>query len=803
MSVLAQNMRYGIRLLLKKPGFTAMAVLTLAIGIGANIALFSVIHAVLLKPLPFDQPDQLLVLSQKFNDTGRTTLFSYPDYLDWRASNPVFDELSAYTPAEFDWIGEQGATRIDGASVTASFFAVLDVSAHLGRPILERDEQPGAEHVVVLSYGCWKRRFGGDPDILGRQVQLHKSLLYTVVGVLPDGFQYPHELSDAEAWTALRPQGDMRTHRGMCAYRVLGRLQDGMTLATAKQLINLFEDNLTESHHGAGARNDVEVLISTLSDTVVGRVRPTLWLLAGVVGFILLIACANVANLCLSRAASRNKEMAIRQALGAGGGRLLGQFLTESLVLSMIGGAVGLLLAWWSCSLLKVVIADLVPRTHGIQVDLGSLLFGVGVSLLVGLVLGIAPFWFFMKARAAESLGERHNTSLGHRRFSNAIVTAQIALALILSIGAGLMIRSLGQLSAVDPGFDPDNLLTFSVTKSGNESQRWQFSQDLLGRIRSLPNVVSASSDSSMLSSPYANSGPVTVPGRPNPMNRDQVVTVFHNVSPDYFRTLGIPILRGRDMALDEHEKSEVVLINEGLARLFWSDEDPIGRDILFCGKNYRVIGIVNDMVQGSVKNIHIPAEKSNHIFLPFRSVLPNAHMQFVVRTQAESLAVVSDIRAILKDIDPTMPLYGAGTFKAKMNGTIHQERFTTTFLTLFTGIAMILIIVGIYGVVSYSAAQRTNEIGIRMALGAGQHSIRAMILRHGLILSAVGTAIGLAGAMGLTRFLQGYLFEVSATDPLTFVVIPPAIVLVTLLACYVPARRAARTDPMVALRYE
>jgi predicted permease len=493
--------------------------------------------------------------------------------------------------------------------------------------------------------------------------------------------------------------------------------------------------------------------------------------------------------------------VAIRGALGANKLRLLRQFTTESILLSLAGGIIGLFVTVWIMTVFKIKIADFVPMSGSIRVDPGVLLFGLGISLLVGFFLGITPFWFIQRSRLTNVLTERRSSSIHHSRFSNMLISGQIAMALILSIGMGLMIRSMMELSSADAGFNRENLVTFNVgVRRMNEQQRYEFNHDFLERLSALPYVKSASTDSSMPCSPWGMSAPVTVEGF-TPPDGKQIRVVYHSVSTDYFRTLQIPIRRGRDISPGEYQKKEhVAVINENLVRTFWPDKDPIGRELTFCKQQYRIVGVAADMVQGNVK-----IDRPNHLFLPFDvfTEFNSPDLNVVVRTTSDMGTVIEQARSILRDIDSTLPLDGVGTFKEQMNKRLGQERFTTTFLTVFASIALLLIVIGIYGVVSYAVAQRTREIGVRMALGAKKTNILTLILKQGLILLIIGLVAGLAGAVGLTRFLSGYLYGVTATDPMTFVFVPLLITIVSMLACFIPARRAAKIDPMEALRYE
>ncbi|MEJ2701056.1 MAG: ABC transporter permease [Sedimentisphaerales bacterium] len=788
--MLSNDTKYAFRQLMKNPGFTIVAVVTLAVGISANITMFSVVNAVLLRRLPFDNPDWLVVVQQHSKQHGFTAGLSYPDFLDWRKQDQIFDDFAAYTAAQFDLIDGQGVSKVDGATVSPNFFSMLGTSAFLGRVFAESDEQQDYGLAAVISYDFWQNRFGKSREILGRTVTLHGKV-YTVIGVLPPGFTFPDAVQGAQIWTVLKPTGDRLTNSSLCWLSTVGRLKPGVSI---EQAVNLQNQRIA-----ASGDDDTEILMTGLHDRVVRGVRTTLWILSVIVGFILLIVCANVANLCLARASARDKEIAVRLALGANKLRLFRQFLTESLVLSVLGGVVGLVLTLWTIAVFRVKIGGFVPMTGSIHVEPRVLLYGLVLSILVGILLGIIPFWWTQRSRLAHVLTERRNIS-GHRSgFSNLLVAGQIAVALVLSIGMVLMIRSMARLSSAPVGFEQENLITFNISAKGlKEPRRYQLSQDLLERLKTLPYVKAASTDSSMPCSPRASSAPVEVEGYQAPEGK-RIRACIHNVSPDYFRTLQIPILKGRDISLAEHQKKEsVVLVNETLARLFWPDQDPTGRMLDFCGVRYQVIGVVADMIQGNVK-----IDKPNHLFFPFDKVWPGSELKVVVRSSSGPGPVVQQARAMLRQIDTTLPLYGVSTFKAQMNACISQERFTTTFLTVFAAIALLLIVIGVYGVVSYAVAQRTREIGVRMALGAQKTSILAMILKGGLVLSIGGSVVGIAGATCLTRFLSSYLFEISATDPLAFVLAPLIIIAVATLACYIPARRAAKIDPMEALRCE
>jgi putative ABC transport system permease protein len=796
MMTLWQDVRYGWRMLVKNPGFTVVAVLTLAIGIGANITMFSVVNAVLLRPLPFENPDRLVVVQQHDKQHGVTSGFSYPDFLDWKAQNQVFEDFAAYTPAQFDVVDAEGAGKIEGAIVSANFFSMLKTSAALGRTFTEAQEREGGEPVAVISHDFWQSRFGQDQRVVGQTITVQDKV-YTILGVLPRGFRYPESIGAAKIWTVLNPTGDREywMNRHYCWLHAAGRLKAGISLDRALPLLNALHQRLTKAY----GTTESEVLMYGLHDMVVRGTRTTLWVLSGIVGLILLIVCANVANLCLARASARDKEMAIRGALGANQWRLLGQCATESVLLSLAGGMAGVMIAVGMVAAFRVRIAGFVPRADSIQIHPGELLFALGISLAVGGFLGIVPFWFLQRSRVAHALIERRSPSQHHARLSHAIVAAQIAMALVLSIGMVLMVRSILRLSAADNGFNRDNLITFEVgARRMNEQHRSQFARDFLERLCALPDVKGASTDSSMPCEPGGIGAPVTAPGHPDPGGKP-IRTYAHDVSTDYFRTLQIPIRRGRDFSpVEQQRKDKVVVISESLARFFWPDRDPVGEELTFCGRQYQVIGVAADMIQGNVK-----VDKPHHLFLPFDAVFPGDALKVVARTGSDPLSVVNQIRAILRDIDPTLPLYGVSTFRAQMDRCISQERFTAAFLTVFASIALLLIVIGLYGVVSYGVAQRTREIGVRMALGARKTTILAMILKQGLVLLAIGSAIGVVGALGLTRFLSSYLYEVSPTDPATYVIVPLMITAVALLACYLPARRAARVDPMVALRHE
>lgn len=797
MHTLWQDVKYGLRQFARNPGFTAVAVLTLAIGIGANVAVFSVVNAVLLRPLPFENADRLTLVQQHARTFNVTMGLSYPDFVDIREQNQVFEDFAAYAHARFDVAGDQGARKVEGARVSGNFLSMLGVRAKLGRTFIPDDEQPDSEPVALISHDVWRRRYGRQ-EVLGQTITMD-GRVHSIVGVLPSGFQYPVTIGDAQIWTVLNRASDDRecwTDRNNCWLSTVGCLKAGLTQEQALPLLNELHSRMRSSQ---GANSDSEMRMVNLRDTVLGDVRTTLWVLSAIVGFILLIVCANVANLCVARASSRSKEVTIRRALGANRLRLLRQFTAESLVLSLCGGLIGMLVTVWAMAAFKARIADIVPMVNSISVAPQVLMFALGLSLLVGVVLGVAPFWLMQRPGLIALLTERRTASQQHGRFSSTLIVGQIAVALILSVGMGLMVRSMMQLALADAGFNQDNMIAFNIDLGARDDpQRQQFGQTFMQRLTALPYVTGAATDSSLPCSQYANIGPVYVEGYTPPDGRP-LMAISHNVSPGYFRTLQMPIRQGRAITAEEHaRKDRVVVISKSLAQRIWPNQDPIERELTFTGHLYRVVGTVGDVVQGNVKG-----GRPDHVFFPFDATFHGSELKFAVRATADPALVVEQARAILRGLDPALPLYDVSTFKAQMNRCLSRERFTAAFLTVFASIALLLIVVGVYGVVSYAVAQRRREIGIRMALGAQKNGVLAMILKQGLMLLLVGVVLGTAGALALTRFLSSYLYGVGATDPAVFVATPLLLAFVTLLASYIPARRASKIDPMEALRYE
>ena len=793
MTTLITDIKYSLRRLTKTPGFTLITALTLAVGIGANVAMFSMVHGVLLRSLPFKDAERLTLVAQHHKSFNVTTGFSYPSFTDFREQNPVFDDLAAYNKARFDFREQQGTRKVEGAHVSGNFFSMLGISAVLGRTFTQADEQANHEPLVMIDYSLWQERFGGSRTVLDQTLVVDNRAC-RVVGVLPAGFQYPIGLDRVRIWSVISPATQDAKHlmdQNNCWLSIAGPLNPTVTTEKALSVLN-------DLHHRLGGHPESEVKLSNLRDRIVGDAQTILLILSFIVGFILLIVCANVASLCMARSRSRDKELAIRQALGANRWHLLRQFITESTLLSSLGGVLGLLVTFFSLPLIKIQISNFMPMANTIRIEPMVLAFTIGITILVGMFLGVTPFACHQRGRN-HILSERNSTSNLQARFSHGLVVAQIALALILSIGLGLMGQSMKQLKTADTGFNQSNLVTFKIdTDAWDDSHRLSFCDDYLTRLTALPAVQGVATDSSLPCSSMSNMGPVSVEGY-SPPDGGFIMLTSHNVNQDYFKTLQMPILQGRTMTLQEQQsKARVVLINESLAQRFWPGQDPLGRELTFSSKQFRIIGIVPDVVQGNVKGY-----RPNQAFFAFDATFHGSELSFAVRTESDPGQLAQQARAILTELDANLPLYDVSTFTAQLNQSINRERFTTTFLTLFASIAMMLVTIGLYGVISYVVTQRTREIGIRMALGARKDKVLIMVLKQGMGLWMLGTVIGVTSAIGVTRYLKSYLYQISATDPMVFTLVPLLIAMVSLIACWIPARRASKIDPMEALRYE
>jgi len=807
MESLFKDIRYGFRMLLKKPGFTAVAALTLALGIGANTAIFSVVNAVLLRPLPYREPARLVEIWETNPLKGWVDAPAAPaNFYDWEQQNDVFEGMANYAPGpgNLALTGYGEPERLRGQRISGNLFSVLGVEASLGRTFLPEETWKGKNEVVILSHGLWKRRFGADPNLNGQTIALDGKN-YTVVGIMPEGFYFPTKEVDLWVPWGLDPTQISKLRRPHFM-RVVARLKSGKTLAQAQTEMNTIAARLEEEYPGTNVKMGAG--LGLLHDWTVTDTRLPLLILLGAVGFILLIACANIANLLLARAATRMREMAIRTALGAGRSRLVRQLLTESLVMSVGGGALGLLLAVWGKELLLAFSPGNIPRFDEISVDASVFSFTLGITFLTTLVFGLVPALTSSKIDLTLSLkdgGQKGGGDARHNRARNLFVVLEVAFALMLLIGAGLMIKSFVRLQRVDPGFDPDNILALQISlpmsKYKEDPQLIAFYQQALERIKSLPGVANAGLTIALPSQGPAWTSDFTIEGR---SPEDYGKEVRHNVvSPDYFRTMRVPLASGRMFTdYDSKDHPLVVVINEALARGFFSNEDPIGKRLKFSKPEVEddwitIVGVVkNEKLEG------LAAEVKPEVYQPFPQSA-NDFVNLVVRTETDPRALTTAVRREISALDKDVPIFNITTMKEVLYESVARERFTVLLLTIFAGVALILSAVGIYGVMSYAVTQRTHEIGIRMALGANTTDVLRLVVRQGIKLTLAGIGAGIAGAFALTRLMENLLFGVGATDPLTFTVISVLLTFVALLACWLPARRAAKVDPMIALRYE
>jgi putative ABC transport system permease protein len=806
---LLQDVRYAFRLLAKSPMFTGIAVLTLALGIGANTAIFSVVNAVLLRPLPLDQdPSRLVLVIEK--SKYPTITVSYQNYLDWRDQSRSFDSMEALYGTNMTLTGKGEPERLVGRMVTAGFFPLLGVSPRIGRNFTPEEDRAGGTPVAILSYALWQRRFGGSKDVLGQTMDVDAQA-YTVVGVLPPDFQF-FQLADVylpfHPWAKTLPD-DRNWHPGILP---VARLKPGATREQARTEMQTISKRLEEQYpvYNTGCSSDVILA----HDQLVRSSRPALLLLLGAVSFVLLIACVNVANLLLARAASRAREIAIRTALGAGRMRMLRQLMTESVLLSLLGGGLGLLLAWSALGPLLRISAGSLPQTAMIGLDGWVLAFTAGIAIFIGLLFGIFPALRAAKLDLRESLNEGSRGSTagpGHHRLGNALVSLEIGLAMLLLVGAGLLLRSFSRLEDVPPGFQADHLLVADIPVSqavyAKPEQRFEFYDRLVEGARTLPGVRAAGAASFL---PVSGGGSVihfNITGRPPKSANDFTAAGYRTVTPSYFETLGVPLLQGRLIAAADTEKAPgVVVINASMARLYFPNENPLGKHMQLGATpekdipTMEIVGVVGDVRPG------LGIDPQAEMYLPYRQadqLLPVFQLSIVMRTAGDPLLQTVALRSALAQIDPNEPLVKVRTMEENMATTVAEPRFRAWLIGIFALLALVLAAVGVYGVMSYTVTQRTSEIGVRVTMGAQPQDVFRIIVGEGLRLALLGVGIGLVTALALTRLLRSFLFGISAYDPLTFIGVSVLLTTVAVAASYFPARRATLVDPLVALRYE
>ena len=816
METLWQDLTHGVRTLFKSPGFTAVAVLSLAIGIGANSAIFSVTNALLLRPLPYKDAERLVILwSRSPGLNVPQDWFSPGQYLDVKTQNTVFDETAITIGASFNLTGQVAPEHIDGARISSSMFSLLGANAMLGRVLSPEEDEAGKPPVVILCYGFWQRYFGGDPEVLGKTLTMNGNN-FTIIGVMPAGFTLSKEvmpavngIENADLLVPLPMSETARSNRGNEDFNIFARLRSGITIAQAQAEMDIIAQRMKEQYPGNYPPNGgLTISVVPLLQQVVGDISFALRVLFGAVGFVLLIACANVANLLLSRASVRQKEFAIRAAVGASRARLIRQLLTESMLLALIGGAVGAVIAYVTLRALRAFEPDNIPRLNEVSIDGRVLLFTCLIALLTGIVFGLIPALRSSRIDLNEVLkegGRGSGSGRGSHRTRKLLVISEVALSLLLLIGAGLLIRSYQRVLDAHPGYDSHNVLSMRMSlpavKYPKPESVTQFYRRLIDTLNQTPEVESTATTYSLPMSTVALAWePIAIEGYVPAGSQELIISNVRIVSSDYFRTLRIPLLSGRYFdQRDVRGAPETVIIDEAMAQRFWPNEDPLGKRLQRGGSgSWRtVVGVISNARQYS-------AEKEPPIAVYYPSEQFGARNMFlVIRTARDPAGMTEAITKEIQKLDPEMPVFDAATMDQRLHDSLARRRFSMFLLGLFAAVASILAAIGIYGVTTYSVSERTHEIGIRLALGASPASVKQLVIRQSLVLAGTGVAIGLAGAFVLTRILSSLLYGVGATDPSTFLTTPLVLCVVALLASYVPARRAARVDPMIALRCE
>ena len=800
MDSLFKDVRYAMRALLRRPGFTAVAVITLALGIGANTAIFSVVHGVLLKPLPYPEADRLVALRQANIPSQPDTQIAPGNFLEWQRQSTPFATLAAYRTVSYNLTGDGNPERLLAGRVSAGLFKLLGAQPIAGRDFLAEEDQPGRDKVVIISEGLWHRRFGGWGDVLGKTLKLDGED-FVVVGVMPAAFRLPDQ-RERELWTPIAFKDSEKTLFQARYIDAVARLKPDVSFERAQSQMTAIAARLAQQHPEANTGWTVKV--TPLLDFVVGDVKTILWVLFGAVALTLLIACANVTNLLLARATTRQKEMAVRAALGAGRGRIARQLATESLLLALLGALAGWPLASWGLRGLLAAAPPDLPRLASVSIDNRALLFTLGITLMTAVIFGLAPALQVLKFDSNPALRDQRSRSIRQQRIGNALIASEVAVALMLLVGGGLLLRTVWQLNRVDPGFDVNNAhaitLQLPEKKYATPQQLARFSEQLVQNVSTLPGV-EAIGIARIL--PIVHDLPTGfyIDGRPRENDNDLPQTNYSAVSAGYFKAMGVPLIAGR--AFTEHDTLDaprVAIISQTLARRFFPNGDAIGKRInVNTGpESYReIVGIAGDVKQNGLTK-----ETKPHTYEPFAQA-PNQFMTLIVRSTSAPASLVPAIRSQVLALDNELPLQRVTTLDRVIANSIRQQRFTSLVLSVFAGVALLLAAAGLYGVISYSVAQRTHELGIRVALGAQVKDVMQLVLRQGMTFVIAGEVIGIAGAFALTRLLGGLLFGVTPTDALTFIAVVVVLTIVALLACYIPARRATKVDPLIALRYE
>jgi putative ABC transport system permease protein len=804
---LGQDIRYGLRMFAKNPTFTAIAVLAISLGIGANTAIFSVVNALLLRPLPYKSPDQLVEIWENAAHLGFPKNTPSPaNFVDWRQQSTLFDGMAAFTERRFNLSGAGEPERLDGRRVSVNIFDLLGIKPIIGRTFVPEEDKPGT-NVVLLNESLWKRRFGGDPSVIGRAITLNNES-YTVIGVLPHSVQLP--ISGAwhdQVWVPLAFSAEEAAERGNHFLQVLGRMKPGVTLPQAQAEMETIAARLAQQYPRYNTR--IGAVVVPLHEEIVGNMKPALLILLGAVAFVLLIACANVANLLLARAAARQKEIALRLALGADRARLTKQLLVESVILSVFGGIVGLLFAYAGLRVLTQFIPEDILHADTITIDGKVLIFTFLVAIITGLLFGLAPASQASHFNLNETLkegGRDSGAGVRGKRLRSSLVIAEVAVSFILLIGAGLLINSFMHLRNLDPGFRADHVLALNVelseTKYPDTARRSAFFDEVLRRVRALPGVQAVAVAGNLPFTYNGDSMNIAVEGVPDPLPDQWPDVIYRAIGPNYFSTMGIPFVRGRDFnEQDTLDSNLAVIVSEKTAKHYWPNEDPIGKRLKPGATSSQtpwrtVIGVVKDVRQNDF--IAEPKMQMYFSYRQMKTLVPNA---LVIRTVVEPMSLATSVRNAIWAVDKDQAVSNIDSMKHIVAGAVARQRFSMLLLAIFAGLALVLAAVGIYGVMSYSVAQQTHEIGIRIALGAKRSDVLKMTLTQGLKLVGLGLGCGLIVAFVLTRVMASMLFGISATDPITFLSISFVLLAVALLASYIPALRATHVDPMIALR--